>query len=80
MGADPGPAGGPGADRRQAANSAAVGIQFTATILAFLFGGRWLDDRLGTSPWLLLLGLFLGFVLGTLWIYHRLAAGGGGKR
>jgi ATP synthase protein I len=80
MGAEPGRPGGRGADRRQAADSAAVGIQFTGTILVFLFAGRWLDGRLGTDPWLLLLGLFLGFVLGTLWIYRRLMAGTpGGK-
>lgn len=72
MSAEPGGGGGEGAERRQAANSAAVGIQFTGTFLGFLFLGRWLDGRLGTEPWLLLAGLFLGFVLGTLWIYRRL--------
>lgn len=81
MGEEPGGPGGPGAERRQAANAGAVGIQFTVTILAFLFGGRWLDARLGTSPWLLIGGLFLGFVLGTLWIYRRLVVDPqGGKR
>ena len=27
-------------------------------------GGAWLDDRFGTSPWLLLLGLAFGSYLG----------------
>ncbi len=84
MAASPGDGGGRGADRRQAANTATVGIQFTATILGSLFLGRWLDERLGTAPWLLLLGLLLGFVLGTLWIYRRLMGnaptGGGGRK
>lgn len=49
-----------------------VGVQFTVTFLAFLFAGRWLDARLGTAPWLLLAGLFLGFILGVLWLYRKL--------
>ena len=29
-----------------------------------LFGGQWLDKKLGTSPWLLLLGVMAGISLG----------------
>ena len=56
---------------------AGIGIQFTLVLLAFLFGGRWLDQRLGTEPWLLLAGVFLGFGLSTLWMFRRLQARGG---
>lgn len=51
---------------------AGLGLQYVATLLLFLFGGRWLDGRLGTEPVLTLVGVFLGFVLGTLYIYRRL--------
>ena len=50
-----------------------IGIQFVAVLLAFLFAGKWLDERLGTSPWLLMIGVFLGFGLSLLYIYRRLA-------
>jgi F0F1-type ATP synthase assembly protein I len=55
----------------------------TAALLLGAFAGRWLDDRLGTEPLLLVLGLLLGTVLG-LWEIARVAllqtsdgAGGG---
>ena len=50
-----------------------IGVQFVAVLLVSLFGGKWLDERLGTAPWLLLLGVFLGFALSVLYIYRRLA-------
>ena len=50
-----------------------IGVQFVAVLLAFLFLGKWLDERLGTSPWLLMIGVFLGFGLSLLYIYRRLA-------
>ena len=49
-----------------------VGIQFAGAILLFLFAGRWLDERLGTSPWLLLLGVFVGAGAGFASIYRQL--------
>jgi F0F1-type ATP synthase assembly protein I len=57
---------------------ASLGLQFTLVLLAFLFLGRWLDDRLGTEPWLLLAGVFAGFGLSTLWMYRRLTSRGRG--
>ena len=50
-----------------------IGVQFVAVLLAFLFLGKWLDELLGTSPWLLMIGVFLGFGLSLLYIYRRLA-------
>lgn len=49
-----------------------IGVQFVAVLLAFLFLGKWLDERLGTSPWLLMIGVFLGFGLSLLYMYRRL--------
>jgi len=49
-----------------------VGMQFAAVILVFLFAGYWADRRLGTEPWLLLLGVALGSVLGFYSMYRQL--------
>jgi len=47
-----------------------LGITFTVTILAFLFLGRWLDSKWGTSPWLLISGAFVGMILGFFHLYY----------
>ncbi len=55
-----------------AAEVMGVGLQFAVAIIAFLFIGRWLDDRFGTSPWLLILGVMLGAAGGFYSMYRRL--------
>lgn len=55
-----------------AAEFAGVGLQFAGAILLFLFAGRWLDERLGTSPWLLIVGVFAGAGSGFYVLYRRL--------
>jgi ATP synthase protein I len=65
-----------------AAGLMGVGLQVAASILLFLFAGRWLDARLGTGPWLLMLGVFAGFGASFYSIYRRLTpprGGAGGK-
>lgn len=52
-----------------------VGLQFAASILLFLFLGMWADRRLGTEPWLLIAGVFIGGTAGFWSIYHRLVVG-----
>jgi F0F1-type ATP synthase assembly protein I len=49
-----------------------LGITFTVTILAFLFLGRWLDTKLGTEPWLMLLGSAVGLTLGFVHMVYTL--------
>ena len=49
-----------------------VGLQLGASILYFLFAGQWLDRRLGTEPWLLLLGVFVGAGAGFYSMYRQL--------
>jgi F0F1-type ATP synthase assembly protein I len=49
-----------------------VGLQFAASILLFFFAGRWLDGRLGTEPWLLIVGVFTGLCAGFWSMYRRL--------
>jgi F0F1-type ATP synthase assembly protein I len=40
-----------------------LGLEIVISFLLGLFGGRWLDDRYGTSPWLFFAGTGLGAVL-----------------
>ena len=68
---------GPGGRRgggQDPAQLAGIGIQFGVVLVAFLLAGNWLDDRLGTEPWLLMAGVFVGFALSVLWMYRRLMA------
>ncbi|MBI2796232.1 MAG: AtpZ/AtpI family protein [Gemmatimonadetes bacterium] len=51
----PGGSGGVSASR-----FAGVGIQFAASILLFLWLGQWVDGKLGTGPWGLIVGVFTG--------------------
>jgi ATP synthase protein I len=39
-------------------------MQFAGSILLFLFAGRWLDGRLGTEPWLMIVGVIIGAAAG----------------
>jgi ATP synthase protein I len=47
-----------------AARLASVGIELALSIVIGLLGGRWLDGKLGTGPWLMILGLILGSTAG----------------
>jgi ATP synthase protein I len=64
--------------RREPATSGAavagLGLQFVIAILLFLFIGQWADKRLGTEPWLLITGVFLGAAASFYSIYRRLMA------
>ena len=53
---------------------AGIGLQFALVILVFTFAGIWLDRRLGTSPWLLLLCVMLGAAGGFFSIYRKATA------
>jgi len=47
-----------------------MGIELAVAILGLTFAGVWLDGKLGTKPWLMLLGLVLGMVVGV-WNLYR---------
>lgn len=49
---------------------AGLGIQLAASILLFVFAGRWLDKRLGTQVLFTMIGAFLGFG-GFMWSLIR---------
>jgi F0F1-type ATP synthase assembly protein I len=38
-----------------------------------MFAGRWLDGRLGSEPWLLLAGAFLGMAVGFYTLFKKVA-------
>jgi ATP synthase protein I len=40
------------------------GIQLAASVIIMFFIGRWLDDRCGTTPWLMVTGIFIGIGAG----------------
>ena len=53
---------------------AGVGLQFAVSILVFLYLGQWLDRKLGTAPWLLIVGVFLGAGASFYSMYRKLMA------
>ena len=58
-----------------------VGVELVAPLLVGVFGGRWLDRRFGTEPWLLLVGAVLGAVAGMINLFRRgLPPGASGDR
>lgn len=38
-----------------------LGAEFAAIFFAFVYGGNLLDQKLGTKPWLVLVGICAGF-------------------
>jgi F0F1-type ATP synthase assembly protein I len=55
-----------------AAQHAGVGVQFAGAIVIFAFAGWWLDGRLGSEPWFLLLGVFVGAGAGFYSMYRQM--------
>ncbi len=65
----------PGEERTQTSQMGemmGVGIQIAGSIVVFLLVGRWLDVWLGTTPWLLILGVFVGAGAGFYSMYRQL--------
>lgn len=52
--------------QREDADAAGAGLQFGLTICVFALLGLWLDGRFGTAPWLLVTGVVLSVVGGTV--------------
>lgn len=49
-----------------------AGMAFAFSILVFVLAGWWIDGKFDTSPWFLLLGLFLGFPLALYSLVNKL--------
>jgi len=56
---------------------AGLGLSYAATIGILAAAGYWLDGRFGTFPALLIAGVFLGFVGGTVSLVRRVSPGAG---
>jgi ATP synthase protein I len=54
------------------AEYAGAGLQLALTLVAFMFLGIWLDKRLGSSPWFVLICVFVGAGAGFYSLYRRL--------
>ncbi len=55
-----------------AAEYGGVAFQFVGALLLFLYLGKWLDAKLGTAPWLLMVGVFGGAAIGFYAMYRKL--------
>ena len=49
----------------------AVGITFALTLTGAALLGYWLDRRLGTLPFLTIVGTLVGMGLGGFWVWAR---------
>jgi ATP synthase protein I len=54
---------------------AGLGLQFAVCIVGGLYLGQWVDRKLGTDPWFLIIGVFLGAGLSFYSMYRKLMAG-----
>ena len=52
-----------------------IGLELTMVIGGMAYGGYWLDERWGTTPWLLIVGVLLG-TFGGGWHAMKMANGG----
>lgn len=53
---------------------AGLGLQFAVSILIFLYAGQWLDRRLDTEPWFMIIGVFTGAGASFYSMYRKLMA------
>jgi F0F1-type ATP synthase assembly protein I len=56
------------------ADFAGVGVQFAVAIIAFLFAGQWLDNRLGTNGLFTIVGVFVGAGAAFYNMYRKITA------
>ena len=60
---------------RTSSNALGAGLTFGVVIALFACGGLWLDRKWGTQPWLLLAGILLGLLGGTIHLLASMAPG-----
>ena len=54
----------------KAAGASTIGIEMGLAVAFGYLGGHWLDEKLGTSPYLMYLGLAVGFAAGFKSLYR----------
>lgn len=57
-----------------------IGLAFVFALMLGFGGGYWLDARLGTTPWLTLLGFAAGLAAGVLNVVRTMQAVAAGER
>lgn len=57
-----------------------LGIEFAASLLLFIFLGRYLDGKYGTEPWLTVSGAAVGFAAGFYGMFRSLGGLSGNRR
>jgi F0F1-type ATP synthase assembly protein I len=57
------------------AQFAGAGFQFAAMVVLSAFAGIWLDRKLGTTPWMVIVTVFAGAALGFYSLYRNLMKG-----
>jgi ATP synthase protein I len=57
-----------------------LGFEMAVPVVLFLFAGYKLDQWLGSTPWLLVLGAFLGMIVGFYSLYKRVVRSTQGGR
>ena len=50
-----------------------LGLELVVPVALLAYAGYWLDGRLGTLPWFLLLGLLLGMAAGFYNLFRRVS-------
>jgi F0F1-type ATP synthase assembly protein I len=55
---------------KQVLGLSTIGLELALSIALGYFGGRWLDGKLGTGPWLRWIGLGLGLAAGARSLYR----------
>lgn len=66
--------GGGGKQLKRFARLASVGIELVISTVLGMLGGRWLDSKLSTEPWLTIVGLLLGVIAGFRSLYQTARA------
>ena len=51
---------------------AQIGLELAVSVMAGFWGGYWLDNKLGTAPWLMLLGAAGGMAAGFYLVVREL--------
>jgi F0F1-type ATP synthase assembly protein I len=55
---------------KQVLGLSTIGLELALSIALGYFGGRWLDGKFGTGPWLQWIGLALGLAAGGRSLYR----------
>ncbi len=57
---------------KQGAQLIVLGFELAAPVVVGLFAGYYLDRRLNTQPWLMMLGVMAGFLYGLKTLFSML--------